>query len=475
MKNAFCWVSVAAMLSLAPTSLVSMAHAGSSTATPELDRLSADIQTLSQRVSPAVVQVFSSFVTPASRGGGETASSLLTHQRASGSGVIVDPAGYVVTNAHVIEGAARIQVSLVRPREDSPGRSILQPSGRRYEATLVGSDVETDLAVLKIEGEKFPTLLFADSEELRQGQLVLALGSPLGLENSVSLGVISSAVRQLEPDSPMIYLQTDATINPGNSGGPLVDAQGAIVGINTFILNPPVGGGMGFAAPSNIVSAVYRQIREHGSVRRGEIGVRAQTITPELAKGLGLDRESGVVLADVFPNGPGSVAGLEVGDVVETLDGKAIENARQLDVNLYRRAAGDEVVLRIRREGAVQHVRVRLTERPTDDENRFASLARPEESLIEPLGILAVAVDERLARIIPVREPWGVLVALSTGDAPPGGAPLIPGDVIRTIGRTKVTTLDELRRGLAGQVRGAWVTLHVERGGAMIYVPCEMP
>ena len=287
------------------------------------------------------------------------------------------------------------------------------------------------------------------------------------------MGVISATVRQVEPDSPMIYLQTDAAIHQGNSGGPLVNTRGEIVGINTFILNPPVGDAVGFAAPSNIVSAVYRQIREHGRVRRGDIGIRAQTITPELKRGLGLDRDCGVILADVAPGGPADHAGLKPGDVVTTLDGKTMENGRQLEVNLYRRGAGEEVRLGIWRDGESSVRRVTLTER-TGDFDVVATLARPEENLVAPLQILGLTVDPMLAQMVPMRQPWGVLVASSTGDAPPGGAPLLPGDVIRSINRSSVRTLDDLRRGLAASTSGSWIVLHVERGGRMIYVPCEI-
>lgn len=442
-------------------------------AASSLDRLSEDVQALSLRVSPAVVQIFASSLLP-TPGRGDEAAGLLSSQRGSGSGVLVDADGYIVTNLHVVAGARRIQVSLAGPRPGSPGRSILKPSGPRYEAELVGSDLETDIAVLRIEAAKLPFLPFADSDQLRQGQTVLAFGSPLGLENSVSLGVISAAVRQLEPDSPMVYLQTDASINPGNSGGPLVDTGGAIVGINTFILSAPVGTSVGFAAPANIVNAVYRQIREHGRVLRGDIGVSAQTITPEIAAGLGLERDWGVILADVFPNGPAAAAGLLPGDLVETLDGKVLENGRQMDVNLYRRAAGEEVVLGIRRDGKTRIMPVTLVER-SGDPDRFAALVRPEEHLVEALRILAIEVDEDLARRVPMRSPWGVLVALSTGDAPPGGAPLIPGDVIRAVGRRSVKTLADLRGALAAEESGTWAVLHVERGGRQMFVPCEIP
>ena len=201
-----------------------------------------------------------------------------------------------------------------------------------------------------MEERGLPALPFGDSDELRAGQMVLAFGSPLGLQNSVSLGIVSAVARQLEAESPMVYIQTDASINLGNSGGPLVDARGRLVGVNTLILSgAPSTAGPGFAAPSNIVRAVFDQIKRTGRVRRGEIGVRAQTVTPTLAAGLGLKRDQGAVLADVAPGGPGDRAGLSVGDLVLTLDGKPIENGRQLHVNLYRREVGDVVRLEVLR------------------------------------------------------------------------------------------------------------------------------
>jgi len=254
----------------------------------------------------------------------------------------------------------------------------------------------------------------------------------------------------------------------------LVDVRGAVVGINTFIIDPAAGDAIGFAAPSNIVNAVYRQIRQNGRVKRGEIGVRAQTLTPELAKGLGLDRDWGVILADVYPGGPADRAGLKPGDVVATLDGKVMENGRQLEVNLYQKTVGDQVTIEILRGGATRSLRVSLIERK-GDVDQLASLARPEENLVAPLQILAVTVDGSIASMLQMREPWGVLVAASTRDAPPGGAALEPGDVIRAIGQTSVRSLEDLREGLKKSPNGSWVALHVEREGRMIYVPCELP
>src|SRR6185503_10080895 len=180
---------------------------------------------------------------------------------------------------------------------------------KRLDAKIVGIDRESDLAVIRIEKTDLPHLRFGDSEELRQGQLVLAFGNPLGLANSVTMGVVSSIARQLKPDDPMIYIQTDAPINPGNSGGPLLDTEGRVVGINTFILSQSGGSeGIGFAIPSSIVHTVVEQIRKDGHVHRGQIGIRAQSITPSLAAGLGLKRDWGVFLGDVDPEGPADAA-----------------------------------------------------------------------------------------------------------------------------------------------------------------------
>ena len=216
---------------------------------------------------------------------------------------------------------------------------------------MIGIDDETDIAVLRVEERGLPALPFGDSDELRAGQMVLAFGSPLGLQNSVSLGIVSAVARQLEPESPMVYIQTDAADqSQATAAGRSSMRAAGWSGVNTLILSGAAGtAGPGFAAPSNIVRAVFEQIKRTGRVRRGEIGVRAQTVTPTLAAGLGLKRDQGAVLADVAPGSPADRAGLSVGDLVLTLDGKPIENGRQLHVNLYRREVGDLVRLEVLR------------------------------------------------------------------------------------------------------------------------------
>ena len=428
--------------------------------------LDAQLDALSRRVAPSVVQVVASGYT-------SSASMLLARGQASGSGVIVDAEGWVVTNAHVVENARSVRVDLMQPSAGTGG-SILRPRSRRLSARVAGLDRETDIAVLKVEERGLPALELGDSESLRQGQLVMAFGSPLGLENSASLGVVSAVARQLKADDPMIYVQTDASINPGNSGGPLVDAAGRMVGLNTMILSQSGGNeGIGLAAPSNIVRSVYDQLRRFGRVRRGIIGVRAQTISPPLATGLGLLFDRGVVLSDVAPSGPAAAAGLRPGDVVVALDGKPMENARQLDVNLYRRAPGETVTLAVRRGSESLDVPVKVVERP-EDPDRFASLVTPERNLIPRLGILALELDDELRRSLgPLRGTEGVLVAARSGTSTGAEDDLRPGDVVYAVNGVSVRGLAELRSAVTRPAAGEPLVLHVERAGRLVYVTVE--
>jgi serine protease Do len=435
------------------------------TQTAGLTALDAQLEALSRRVAPSVVQVTATGYT-------STPSVLLARDQSTGSGVIVDPDGWIVTNAHVIEDARSVKVDVQQPDAAPPGSSILRPRSQRLVAKVVGVDRETDVAVLKIERSGLPALELGDSELLHQGQLVMAFGSPLGLENSASLGVVSAVARQLRADDPMIYVQTDASVNPGNSGGPLVDAQGRMVGLNTMILTQSGGNeGIGFAAPSNIVRTVYEQLRKSGRVRRGVIGVRAQTITPPLASGLGLVFDRGVVLSDVTPAGPAEAAGLKPGDVVLTLDGKPMENARQFDVNLYRRVPGDSVMVSVRRGQQTVEAKVPVVPRP-DDTERLQALVTPEKNLIPRLGVLGLELDEELLRVAgPLRGREGVVVAARAGGA--DGDELRAGDVIYAVNGVSVLGLAELRSAVAAAAPGQPLVLHVERSGKLLYVVIE--
>ena len=239
-----------------------------------------------------------------------------------------------------------------RSKSDSQAVARLHERESNIVAKLIGVDRETDLAVIKVDRKDLPMLPLGDSNDLRQGQVVMAFGNPLGLEGSVSTGIVSSVARRLKPDDSMVYVQTDAPINPGNSGGPMVDTEGRVIGINTFIFTQSGGSeGLGFAIPSNVVRSIFDQIRKDGHVHRGQIGVMAQSITSGMAKGLGLPQDWGVIASDVTPDGPAEKAGMKIGDIIQTLNGRSMEDAPQLETAIYRLKLSDLVNVTVLREG----------------------------------------------------------------------------------------------------------------------------
>lgn len=448
-------------------------QAQSATAAPpraiSLPDISASFEALAAQVGSSTVQVLASglAVDPDVAAG----DGPVERRRASGSGVILDQAGYVMTNYHVVQGARRVQVVLAsRPA----GTSIVKPRGKTVDATVVGVDEETDLALLKVAATSLTPLPLGDSDGLRPGQLVFAFGSPLGLDNTVTMGVVSAVGRQLEPDDPMVYIQTDAPINPGSSGGPLVDARGRVVGINTLILSQGGGNeGLGFAAPSNIVRAVYDQLKTHGRVRRGSIGAAVQSITPVLAEALQLPQESGALVADVDPEGPGGKAGLRIGDIVVALDGKAIENGRQLDVNLYRRPTGTTATLDVLRGAERLKLTVAVDER-RDDPGRFEDLVTREQHLVPKLGVLAITLTDALRDDLGLAgDDAGALVA-ARADETAAEHGIQTGDLIVAVNRTRVRTLDDLRGALAKLPARAACALQVLRQGQYFYLAFEI-
>jgi len=337
-------------------------------------------------------------------------------------------------------------------------------------ATLVGIDRETDLALLKVALKNLPFARLGESDSIAPGQVVLAFGSPFGLTSSVTMGVISAVGRQFRDEDRMIYIQTDTPINPGNSGGPLVSDNGLVIGINTSILSQSGGNeGIGFAAPANIVRFIYDQIRTGGRVRRGEIGVFAQTITPALAAGLRLSREWGVVLADVYPNSPAAKAGLRIHDVILSVDGKPMENARQFDVTLYAQKPGSSVNLEVGRGLQRLTLPVTVVER-RDQTDRFRDLVTPDRNLIARLGVLALDLTPELARLIPdLRDNNGVVVAGVASDAS-GSAGPVPGDVIYGVNGERIRTLADLRAAISQIAADSTAVLQIGRQGQLRFL-----
>lgn len=445
--------------------------AAQSSKAPALTELSRSFENLAEKVSPSVVQVFvTGYALPETDE--QTAGTDPVIERGSGSGVIVSPDGYVVTNAHVIENATRIEVELpFAASGGSPGRSILGRRGRTVGAQIVAIDQETDLAVIKVQASALPALPFGDSDTLRPGQVVLAFGSPLGLSSSVTMGVVSAVARQLAPEDPMIYIQTDATINPGNSGGALVDTDGRLVGINTLIFSRSGGSeGIGFAAPSNIVRNIVGQIIKFGRVRRGEIGVHAQTITPLLAEALGLSIDSGVVLADVAPGGPAAGAGLQPGDIVTALDGKTMENGRQLRINVYAKGAGEQVSVEGRRGDRAIAMRVPVVERASGA-SRLEDLIGTQQP-VSNLGITVLDLTPAIVQMLPdLRRDKGAVIARVTAEAPfSQQGRLLPGDVIYALNGKTIESGTDLRNAAAALKPSTAAVLHIEREGVMYYV-----
>jgi serine protease Do len=437
-----------------------------------LKDVSDSFEDISRRVTPCVVQIYTTGFGPSGAGG----VAPITVQRGTGSGIILDPKGYIVTNAHVVEIARSVKVMIPLPEEEKAKRkSILKVHARVVGGQVIGVDHETDLAVIKVQEKDLPYLELADSDDVEQGQIVLAFGAPFGLENSMTMGIVSSVARQVEPDAPVVYIQTDAPINPGNSGGPLVNAAGQVVGVNTMIITQSGGSeGIGFAVPSNIVKNVFQQLRSFGSVRRGTIGVHAQTINPIMAKGLDLSRDWGVVVGDVYPESPAEKAGLKPGDIILTLDGKPMENGRQLDVNLYRKEIGKEVTIEYDRNGSKSAVRVAVVERP-GGRKRLADLVRPEENMIAPFGILGLNVTREIAAMLPaLRKPEGVVVAARSAGTPGWRDSFVPGDVICAINRQPVKNLADLRAQVKQLRTGDAVVVQIQRGGQMQFLAFEL-
>jgi serine protease Do len=460
-------MKLAALACLAAAPLLAAAQHG-------LEHTSAEIQALVRKVSPAVVKVLVTGYGPVTEEGRGNVVAI-GRQHAIGSGVIVDPAGFIITNAHVVAGAQRVQVVLPPPRGDE-GLGSAVSHGRPLKAVIKGVDQTSDIAVLKVEAPaSLPTLPIGDYRQVRQGQMVLAFGSPEGLDDSVSMGVVSSVARQPDPDQPMIYIQTDAAVNPGNSGGPLVDVQGHLIGINTFILSESGGSqGLNFAIPSVVVRFVYEQILDHGHVHRLSLGLHLQALTPTLAAALSLTGQHGLLASDVLPDTPAAGAGIAIRDIVLALNGAPVDSLPEYEAALYRAPHGKPVTLAVLRGSKKMSFTLEVLEENEHEFDDLASFVDPNEGQVAALGILAIEVTPTIASLLDdLRIESGVLVAARAAEAGIDTG-LESGDLIHAVNGTAIKTIKELRAALASLKPGDPVALQIEREGRLSFLAFEL-
>ena len=441
---------------------------------PIIQQLNTAIEQLTARISPAVVQILvTSYGALEENNRSQTA--LITREHVIGSGVIVDPDGYIMTNAHVVEGAQRIHVALPTRSVDYPDPFAAVGKQRIVEARLIGLHKETDLALLKIDLTGLPTLALGARRPVHQGELVFAMGSPEGLENSATMGVVSSVSRQADPSRPMLYIQTDAPINPGNSGGPLVDTDGYVIGINTFILTQAGGSeGLGFAIPARIVSFVYESLRKYGHVHRIEVKASAQAVTENLAKGLGLAQDWGVIIDDVTPGGPAEAGGLQIGDIVVSADGRAIATLPAFTAALYLHPLEQSLKLEVLRGKERKTLYIAALEMK-DSLDALSEIASSRDNVVNRLGILALDLNDDLRSLVgPLRNSSGVVVVARVAEFSSSVTGLETGDVIHSVNQASIDSLSSLRAQLRLIKPHDPVVLQVERGGGFQWLAFEM-
>jgi serine protease Do len=431
---------------------------------------------LSQAVSPSVVnisttkkvkggnRVFDFFMGPRDRRspmddfferffGGDMPPQREYKQRSLGSGFIIDNDGHILTNNHVVEDADEIKVIL--------------KDGKDFEAKVIGRDAKTDLALIKIKsGKGLQPIRLGNSDELRVGDWVMAIGNPFGLDHTVTAGIVSAKGRVIGAGPYDNFIQTDASINPGNSGGPLLNLKGEVIGINTAIIAH--GQGIGFAIPINTAKDLLSQLKEKGKVTRGWLGVMIQKVTPELAKSFNLKDESGALVGDVTPGSPADKVGIKPGDIITEFDGKAIKEMSELPRLVAAVPVGKTVEVKILREGKPLSFRVQVQEL---DDKQMASGPSAEK---EKLGLSVREMTPDLARRFRMDYEPGILVVevLEGSLAEDGG--MQEGDLIKEVNRKPVRDLKTYQSLISGIKKGGNILFRIKRGGMNLFVSLRM-
>jgi len=371
-------------------------------------------------------------------------------QRSLGSGFIISPDGYIFTNNHVVEKADKIKVKL--------------SNGREYDATVKGRDPRTDIALIKINPEgSLPTAKIGDSDKLRVGDWVVAIGNPFGLDHTVTVGIVSAKGRVIGAGPYDNFIQTDASINPGNSGGPLINLAGEVVGINTAIVAH--GQGIGFAIPVNMAKEILDDLKAKGKVTRGWLGVSVQDITDDIAKGLKLKEQSGALVTEVFEGDPADKAGIKQGDIIKEVDGKAVRDTHELLRVVAMVPVGKKVNVKILREGALKDFQVSVAER---EESKELASARKDSK--ENYGMMVQEITPEIARRLGMSTPAGVLVTQVREGSSAEDAGIQPQDVILQINKVKINNLKDYQREIAKKTAEDRILLLIKRGRGTYYV-----
>lgn len=378
-----------------------------------------------------------------------------------GSGFIVSADGYIITNHHVVQGADQIIVHLSDRRE--------------YEAKLIGTDRNSDLALLKIDAKDLPVANLGDSDGLKVGEWVVAIGSPFGFEHSVTVGVVSAKGRALPNENYVPFIQTDVAINPGNSGGPLFNLNGEVVGVNSQIFSR-TGGYMGlsFAIPSKVAMDVVKQLKEKGRVSRGWLGVYIQDVNRDLAESFGMDQPRGALVAQVIPDGPAAKAGIQVGDVIVGYDGRAVDRSATLPPMVGITPAGSDVRLEVIRNGKSRHLKVKIEELPEPETEAQTTAPAPKAPGINKrLGIAVKAPTPEQREALELGEGGVIVEQVASGPAREVG--VREGDGIVMLDGVRVKNADHFRKLVEQLKPGSTVAMLVHRRSGPVFLPLKIP
>jgi serine protease Do len=373
-----------------------------------------------------------------------------------GSGFIISNDGYVLTNAHVVRGGDEVIVKLSDKRE--------------FKAKLIGADLRTDVALLKIEATGLPKITVGNPEQLKVGEWVVAIGSPFGLENTMTAGIVSAKGRALPQENFVPFIQTDVAINPGNSGGPLFNLRGEVVGINSQIYSR-TGGYMGlsFAIPIDVAIDISNQLKATGKVTRGWLGIGIQELTKELAESFGMKNTNGALVASVEKGSPAEKGGLQVGDVITSFNGKAIESSSDLPRIVAATAPGKSVPVMVLRKGAMRTLNIALGEMPTEQSDVAAGSQEPAQTEANRIGLILRELTPQQKKQLGKN---GLLVLDAQGGSAQAG--IRRGDVILGMNNTEVQSLEQFNKQVAAIAKGKTVALLVQRGDNTLYVPVKV-